>query len=355
MKIWHTILFLSFFATPYLNAKTTFLNTLHRIEAPASVRVDRISTTWAEVSWSAVEEASQYEIRTFDRQTGDLLHVVVVPGATTAATVTWHDLASGANETKIWSIDAQGVASASYNSVLYDKVILEIVTTGISVNPNPSTPCVLTFPANSCSNFTWAPYIQTTFRIQGPGVEPSEAFTIEGYTMAGTSIRRIVLRHDLKPEYKYSLSTGNKEFIIKKGSVTIATLSGIYVNNTSPSGSIARSAGDNFTYSISKTGQVLIGFTTNDGDDFVLSEQQIAPKSTVATFPNPFHDLLHVQAPANTTIYLYNLVGTLQQSARVAPDQNAHVLETARLTPGVYFLHLDDGQNIQTHKLVKTR
>jgi Secretion system C-terminal sorting domain len=353
MKIWHTILFLSFFAPQYLNAKTTCLNTLNRIEAPASVRVDRISTTWAEVSWSAVEEASQYEIRTFDRQTGDLLHVVVVPGATTAATVTWHDLASGANETKIWSIDAQGVVSASFNSVLYDKVILEIVTTGIAVNQNPSTPCVLTFPANSCSNFTWAPFIQTTFRIQGPGVEPSEAFTIEGYTMAGTFIRRIVLRHNLKPEYKYSLSTGNNAFVIKKGSVTIATLSGIYVNNTSPSGSITRSAGDDFTHSISKTGQTLVGFTTNDGNDFVLPDQQHAPKNSAVIYPNPFCNLLHIQAPASTTIRLYNLMGALRQSAKVTSDQNAHVLETADLSPGVYFLHLDDGQNIQTHKLIK--
>lgn len=370
MKILHFALFtclLSVQSLPAINthvsATETFMGPLN---PPSNFAVQNISTEWADLTWTPVQGAANYLIKTYDRVNGNLIHTVTVSGSVSTTRVTWPDMVSGGNESKIWSVDALGVQSINYSAAQYDKIILELVTTGYAFYDNIVPQCILALPATSCSNFTWGENIQTTFKVTTPAnAETSDVclFTMKGYIAADHIAHLKLAYQGVIPSSDYFIkknSTGTA-FNVMYGTVHVSSLvpAALNVNSNSPTGFITRSPEDNFAHVIKKIGAGP-GLQTNS-PSILIDKRDLDPTlSDLKTIPNPFRDILTLELPdtdnqAAANVHLYDLLGAVKRSFAAPADQRTITFDTADLTPGVYFLRVETGGQIETIKVVKTQ
>lgn len=371
MKIWNLVLLLALFAVQSLDARIPEVNTLTTtnpllsktctIGSPTNFRTIEVSTSWANLAWTPVQGASQYLIKTFDRLNGQEVHSVTVSGSATSVQITWPDASSGSFESKAWSIDLQGNLSESPALLVLDKIILEIVGTGLQAGQTP-TPngCVLQNPSTSCSVFNWGAEYTTTYEIyQSEAPNPVVKFTITGY-LGENNMRYVRLSYKQVPPLKCKTSPGKTSFLLNWLTVDFATLT-VSQNTATPTpfGELRRSASDDFSYIIAKVpggDNSKPSITVNR-----LDQRDLDPTlSDLKTIPNPFHDILSLELPdtdnqAAANVYLYDLLGAVKRTFAAPADQRTITFDTADLTPGVYFLRVETGGRIETIKVVKTQ
>ena len=85
-----------------------------------------------------------------------------------------------------------------------------------------------------------------------------------------------------------------------------------------------------------------------------------ATDAIIATYPNPFHDLLEVNIPGSTReqdvqVALYDLQGRQILNQQFPGGMNAYALSTQDVTPGIYALHARYGDVSKVVKVVKAQ
>ncbi len=75
-------------------------------------------------------------------------------------------------------------------------------------------------------------------------------------------------------------------------------------------------------------------------------------KETIALYPNPVDDVLHIQANPEISVYelqVYNLMGQLVQNAHLLDNS----INVSKLKPGIYLVELSSNLGQQTFKIIK--
>lgn len=85
-------------------------------------------------------------------------------------------------------------------------------------------------------------------------------------------------------------------------------------------------------------------------NDFFVSTEDLLQKST-KVYPNPFFDQLNVETPQATQYRLLDNTGRVLKTGLI--EQQSSINYLSDLSAGIYYLHLDNGQQQVTHQLIK--
>ncbi len=87
-----------------------------------------------------------------------------------------------------------------------------------------------------------------------------------------------------------------------------------------------------------------------------IGEHQQSDKSHVKIFPNPSDVQINLEfttfAPSDVQVTIYNLMGKLVLASDIKLSVGAVPLDVKRLTPGSYFLRVQNNQYTETHKIL---
>ena len=76
-------------------------------------------------------------------------------------------------------------------------------------------------------------------------------------------------------------------------------------------------------------------------------------KGTLAVFPNPVQDALHLRVNAPATVLVTDLMGRQIQQVNIDADASDHTLDASQWSAGTYFVTIQNGTETITERIVK--
>jgi Secretion system C-terminal sorting domain len=384
MSIKNFILFLSLLFVQGLSANkpdngigplaSTYQDAICTLPPPSVLHVDKVGSGWVQLSWPAVAGASQYRIVIVEETSGDPVSVTFVPGNTTIAQVS----TGGSNvacHAEIQSVCYDGTWDDHHStpSDSFKTIILELVVTGYTF-PSPSqVDCTIGVGEAAACTFYWST-TQTPFEViyATPNRNYGRRFSVN---MLESSSYQVQFNSDPLGNEGKCLTfhieenqEGTKTMSIRFRSSPymppgekIAELAVSHVVAANQPGKLFKTAEFNSSCTINKVKQAygLAGSSRPEHYNNANERSTHIEKLDFMASPNPFHDFLTIQLPESNSqignsVYLYDLLGSVKQTHTATAGQNEITLNTAYLSPGVYFLRIESGGTIETIKVLKT-
>lgn len=314
--------------------------------------------TWATLSWNSVPSAMAYHIITTEVATGNVVDDSTVPANTNSLTIT-NLTHSTEYESRIWSVCANGQDGQSYTATFWRSIILDLIVLGYEVPDSCLMErCTLVeVGTNKGCRYPWTSTAATYFKVRKKNGGPEHHFMLK----TPGNVLNVYPEINLNSPFSFHEIDG--EFLLIYHSDNplrpIARISTAYLSQLQE-GELFRTLPVGENHPEFEIVQLEICSEPAPGGE-ERGKMEPAPAAFVVASPNPFTDQLTVQitpltdASEQVTLRLFDMQGFEVFASQTPGGPQKHMIPTANLSPGVYFLRVETAAQIQTIKVVKAQ
>lgn len=329
------------------------------IPAPSDFHADVVGPDFANLVWvGSFPQPAQYHLKTYESLSNVLVNDITIPGWFNSARIPGLTAGTYYYSTITPICDNRQESLHQSVSPPFAPIVLDLIVTGFTGSNSNTIGCTTSYSNTSCP---FASNYLRTFKIVNKVTQEERKFGImqvsdqNFQSQIGSAGNNGQTFQFFCNEFTNPDCGQSKFYSIKYNGTTIFKYS---LNKPTANSSIAylicTYADPSSNYEVE-----LIEETALWGGEDRNGQADNAASHGISVQPNPFTNTLdislHTGGDSHIEISLFNSGAELVSKQVVAADQDMATINTAGLTPGVYYLKVASGTGTYTVKAIKTQ